>query len=242
MRKRVGVGAVRRKKEDTDRFQKAGESLETQKISFVEDVLSSFKVKLAEFAAKHRDRINSDPEFRQQFHAMCVTAGVDPLASSKGFWADILNVGEFYFELAVKIVQICVSTRSSNGGLMSLNELLLKLRSNRSIDSNHSLAMDDINKAVDKLHVLGSGFRVIKMSGVPMILSVPLEINTDHELMIDAAQSTAFVSVDTMTALCGWTHERFSYVIHSLLMEGMVWIDDYQGERRYYFPSLWKGL
>lgn len=234
---------MRKKKEDTSHFAKAGKSLEDSKISFVEEVLSSFKLKLAEFATKHRDRINSDPEFRQQFHAMCISAGVDPLASNKGFWADILGVGEFYFELAVKIIQICVSTRTSNGGLMSCRELLLKLRNTKSVGQGHELSMDDIYKAVEKLHVLGSGFRIIRMSGVPMILSVPLEINTDHEQMIETAQSCqSYVTSDMMTALCGWTLERFSFVINSLLLEGMVWIDDYNGERRYYFPSLWKAM
>lgn len=45
------------------------------------------------------DRINSDPEFRHQFHTMCINVGVDPLASNKGFWANMLGVGDFYFEL-----------------------------------------------------------------------------------------------------------------------------------------------
>lgn len=45
---------------------------------------------------------------------------VDPLASNKGFWAEVLGVGDFYYELAVQIVEICLATRSVNGGLMAL--------------------------------------------------------------------------------------------------------------------------
>ena len=29
--------------------------------------------------------------------------GVDPLASNKGFWAQVLGVGDFYYELAVQV-------------------------------------------------------------------------------------------------------------------------------------------
>ncbi len=29
--------------------------------------------------------------------------GVDPLASGKGFWAELLGVGDFYFELTVQV-------------------------------------------------------------------------------------------------------------------------------------------
>lgn len=45
---------------------------------------------------------------------------MDPLASNKGFWAEVLGVGDFYYELAVQIVEICLATRSENGGLMTL--------------------------------------------------------------------------------------------------------------------------
>jgi hypothetical protein len=30
---------------------------------------------------------------------MCSNCGVDPLASNKGFWAEILGFGDFYYEL-----------------------------------------------------------------------------------------------------------------------------------------------
>lgn len=54
---------------------------------------------------------------RKRFHR---NRRVDPLASNKGFWAEVLGVGDFYYELAVQIVEICLSTRSVNGGLMAL--------------------------------------------------------------------------------------------------------------------------
>ena len=38
---------------------------------------------------------------------MCASVGVDPLASGKGFWAEKLGVGDFYYELAVQIVEVC---------------------------------------------------------------------------------------------------------------------------------------
>ena len=66
----------------------------------VTDTLEKFKESLSDFAKKHKDRINKDPEFRMQFHAMCLAVGVDPLASSKGFWADILGFGDFYSVVA----------------------------------------------------------------------------------------------------------------------------------------------
>ena len=69
--------------------------------------------------------------YAQYFNEMCQKIGVDPLASKRGFWAQLLGVGDFYYELGVQIVEVCLRTRSSNGGLIDIDELrqkLIKLR------------------------------------------------------------------------------------------------------------------
>lgn len=35
---------------------------------------------------------------------MCAKVGVDPLASNKGFWAELLGIGDFYYELGIKLI------------------------------------------------------------------------------------------------------------------------------------------
>lgn len=62
--------------------------------------------------------------FRAQFHKMCSNCGVDPLASNKGFWAELLGFGDFYYELGVQIVEACLSSRPQNGGLCELRHLM----------------------------------------------------------------------------------------------------------------------
>lgn len=42
--------------------------------------MESFKGYLEDFAAKHKDQIKKDAEFRVAFQEMCSTIGVDPLA------------------------------------------------------------------------------------------------------------------------------------------------------------------
>lgn len=42
--------------------------------------LGVFKEKLEEFAVRHKNDINKNPRFRNQFHQMCMQVGVDPLA------------------------------------------------------------------------------------------------------------------------------------------------------------------
>ena len=54
---------------------------------------------------------------------MCANVGVDPLASNKGMWAQLLGFGDFYYELGVQIVEACLATRAYNGGFMELGAL-----------------------------------------------------------------------------------------------------------------------
>ena len=82
------------------------------------EILAGFKAHLEDFATKHKKAIKSDPAFRKEFVQMCQQVGVDPLASNKGFWAEVLGVGDFYYELGVQIIDICIQTRPSNGGLI----------------------------------------------------------------------------------------------------------------------------
>jgi len=241
MKKRIGVSIVKSKQEEKDKFNKMGKSLEEVKMTFVLDTMSTFQASLSEFATKYKDRINSDPEFRNQFHKMCLSVGVDPLASSKGFWADILGVGDFYFELGVKIIQITVQTRSSNGGIMGLDEMIQKLNEKQQLDNKHKkvhsshsppqLSQEDIIRAMEKISVLGNGFRLLRIGGKRMICSVPLEINIDHEAIMTAAeQEQGAVTEEIIQTIYGWSHERFTLIMKPLLLEGIVWVDNYRGK------------
>ena len=52
--------------------------------------------------------MRKDPIFRAQFHTMCANIGVDPLASNKGAWTQLLGFGDFYYELGVQVgVNLC---------------------------------------------------------------------------------------------------------------------------------------
>ena len=88
----------------------------------------SFRSSLESFAFKYKEEIRSNPLFRAQFHRMCQSAGVDPLACHKGFWASLLGLGDFYYELSVQVVDVCRASREKNGGLIEMQEVLSILK------------------------------------------------------------------------------------------------------------------
>jgi ESCRT-II complex subunit VPS22 len=85
--------------------------------------LEVFKKSLEEFAHKHQKDIKKNPMLRGHFQKMCSSIGVDPLVSSKGFWADMLGVGDFYYELGIQIVESCLVVQEQTGGLTDLDIL-----------------------------------------------------------------------------------------------------------------------
>lgn len=39
-----------------------------------------------------------------------------PHEAGKGFWSEMLGVGDFYYELGVQIIEVCLALKHRNGG------------------------------------------------------------------------------------------------------------------------------
>ena len=206
----------------------------SEQLQQLKDLHDRFKVSLEDFAKKYKKDINKSPELRVHFQKMCTTIGVDPLASSKGFWADILGIGDFYYELGVKIVEACLKMREQTGGLVDLQTLKLKL--------GDKIEDDDIVKAIDTLKPLGSGFKVLTLGGRRLVQSVPREMSTDTTAVLDLATAKGFVTREDAQTHFKWAPERVGNCFESLLGEGLVWIDDQATPRQFWVPGLFAGI
>ena len=110
-------------------------------------------------------------------------------------------------------------------------------------DSNVKRAYneDDIIKSVKKLSKLGSGFRTITVGHVVLIVSVPEELDDDHMQVMNLAEDDRYgqyreVTIDAISRSLRWDEERSRRALDLLLGKGMIWLDVYRGERRYWFP------
>ena len=92
-----------------------------------------FQVSISMYTTAHHDiklRLSTRLCFFRLYFIikeMCASIGVDPLASSKGFWSEMLGFGDFYYELGVQIIEVCMATSHKTGGLMELGELRERL-------------------------------------------------------------------------------------------------------------------
>mmetsp|Transcript_29308 Transcript_29308/g.49293 ORF Transcript_29308/g.49293 Transcript_29308/m.49293 type:complete len:245 (-) Transcript_29308:144-878(-) len=241
MRRPAGIAGLQQQNQQRAQFKAVGDVIASDQLKNMQGQLAQFRQSLEEFASKHKSQINKNPEFRLQFHKMCAAVGVDPLASGKGFWAEVLGVGDFYYELGVQIIQLCLATRTANGGLMELNELCKLLSKVRS-RSAQSISQDDVERSIRKLKVLGSGFDILTVGNKHLVRSVPIEVNTDHTSVLVLAQSRkGCVTKSEVEKELSWGQERTELALGFLLQEGMAWIDSQASEVEYWFPCLFEG-
>eukprot|EP01024_Parvocaulis_polyphysoides_P007856 TRINITY_DN12314_c3_g1_i1.p1 TRINITY_DN12314_c3_g1~~TRINITY_DN12314_c3_g1_i1.p1 ORF type:complete len:245 (+),score=27.93 TRINITY_DN12314_c3_g1_i1:92-826(+) len=240
MKRRPGIQGIQRGNQQRQQFQAKGEELSKEKIENMRDQYSKFKSSLEKFTQDYKQEIKSNPQFRAQFHTMCANIGVDPLSSNKGMWAQLLGFGDFYYELGVQIVEACLVTREVNGGLMDLESLRKYVIKRRGSQAD-PVSEDDIVRSIKKLKVLGGGFDIIKVGNRTFVRSVPGELNTDKNKIIELAQETGYVSIPGIQkVLPTWEHTRIQSTLQDLLKEGLAMIDDGARDRirLYWFPCV----
>lgn len=209
---------------------------------------------------------------------MCANIGVDPLADNRssssssgggvgfslgkgsaggggeGWWSEILGLGDWYLELAVQIVDICVSTRPRNGGLSEMSELvrlLGKLRNRSSSQGDNdgvvaAIAEEDVVRAIRTLKPLGAGYEVLQVPSSSsasssgrrtLVRSVPRELDADQGIVLGIAASSEPIAGRVMESglvrRTGWTRERErarAALENMLVRDGLCWVDE-QDER-----------
>lgn len=144
-RRGVGLSAFTRNHISTAQYASHGNALRSAQSDSLQTQLSVFQSLLHQFSITHAKDIRSNPTFRAEFARMCNAIGVDPLASSNAgggraesggsFWAQMLggSVNDFYFELAVRVVEVCRDTRAENGGMIAVAEVRQRVQKGKGI-------------------------------------------------------------------------------------------------------------
>ncbi|EFO98572.1 CRE-VPS-22 protein [Caenorhabditis remanei] len=239
-RRRIGVAAIQKKQETANKFAAKGDQMAGEQLVQFSQQLDQLSAGLEMFAQKHRDEIKKNSQFRRYFQEMCSSVGVDPLASSKGFWAKALGFGDFYYELGIQIVEICLSTTHINGGIMTVEEIRNRLMRTRSRTRKDTISTDDILRAVDKLKVLGNGFELVPLGGGRFLVqSVPGELSMDHSRVLQLAEDAAYVTKELIIDKLRWDEPRATSALEHLVKEGLAWTDEQASDTtQYWFPSL----
>lgn len=241
----IGIGALQKDRQRLELFQKKGSSLAKEELDKLTSQMVEFRTNLEKFAEKYKKDIKKSGEFRRHFQQMCAVAGVDPLRSSANFWGKLLGVGDFYYELAIQIVEVFLSTSHINGGIITIEDLLSRVlasrNTNKTLKSTDSITTEDILESIKKLKVLGSNIKEIPSKNSYIIHATPAELNSDHIAISHSAHSTqGYVGQELLREKLDWSDERIQKALDELVMEGVVWVDN-QGpndETLFWFPGL----
>lgn len=188
---------------------------------------------------------------------MCNAIGVDPLLASNNtksgkrdggkdgagsVWAQMLggNVNDWYFELAVRVVEVCRETRSEDGGMVAVSEVARRVQQGRRNvavgGALEEVNEEDIVRAVRSLEPLGGGFKLVNLGTKQMIRSVPRELNTDQAKVLEVVQVLGFVTAEMLQVNLKWGRQRVMTVIDDLVAESLVWVDEQAEETEYWTP------
>jgi ESCRT-II complex subunit VPS22 len=132
------------------------------------------------------------------------------ILASKGFWAELLGVGDFYYELAVQIIEICIKTRNQNGGLMELYEVVERVNRvrNKFKQGAQEITSDDVKQSIRNIKTLGNGFELLMVGGKYYIQSVPCELSSDHTSILAIAQQHNGLTRNEICKELSWTADR----------------------------------
>ena len=248
-----GVAALQRHIDSQESYRALSTSLSKTQVENLRSQLNQFRSALTRFAIAHREEIKRDAAFRHAFQQMCASIGVDPLAGPPpgvgssggdgqkkgigsgiastlgGWWGELTGLGDWYLELGVQIVDICVNKRDSTGGLIEMDylvRLLCKLRSSTSVTA------EDVERSIKTLKPLGAGYEVIDVGGRKMVRNVPKELDADQAVVLAYARDEGGrVSERELAAKTGWTVVRARVALENMLLrDGLCWVDE-QDER-----------
>lgn len=71
-----------------------------------------------------------------------------------------------------------------------------------------------------------------------MVITQPLEMNIDHQEILDAAWTEGYVSEQMFTSQYMWTKHRFYGVMNVLVREGIAWVDMYISDKGSYVTCI----
>jgi len=139
-------------------------------------------------------------------------------------WAELLGIGDFYYELAVQVVEACWATRASNGGLLELRALLRLVQARRGPAAGEAVSQDDVGRALKKLKVLGTGFDIVTIGTRQFVRSVPGELDLDRTRALELAAGGRLAAAE-LAAAAGWGPERAQAALGALLADGVAMLD-----------------
>lgn len=190
MRRRVGVGHVLQERQRQQTMADFGAQITAERVGQIADQLEDLQQQLRQLAERHKAEIKENPVVRARFRQLGDSLGVDVISSKTNVFAKSLGLGDFYYQLAARVVDACMAERHFCGAYVPLKRVhffVQKAYDTSTVGAQRTdIAESDILAALSKLSVLGDGYNVVKLGGVAYIQTMPDSTGRgDHVLLLN---------------------------------------------------------
>ncbi|GME74071.1 unnamed protein product [[Candida] boidinii] len=237
--RKIGLASFDNVDETQKQFQEVGQYLLAQQYSQIETQLQVFQNALVQFSDSHSEEIRLNPKVRKEFSQICRSFGVDPLLLNNNNTSNSNNnrnnsgnenTEDKFYEISLKVIEICHQTKDTNGGLISVKEIT-KILNSSSSNTNFNVKIEDsdILKSLELLHVLGDELQLIDVGSKKYIKSIPQNLNPDETVVLQTCDLIGYVTVNLLRDNFSWKYIRCKTVIEDMVSNGILWVDE-QGE------------
>ena len=151
-----------------------------------------------------------------------------------------MGLGDVYYQVCVQLVDVCISTKSSNGGMIDLVDLTSRINRMRGLGTENGIEdsgksknkgrveEQDVLKAIELLKPLHAGYTIVKNGTKTYIRSVPRELDLDQSTLLSlAAEQGGRLIPSNVKRSTGWNDVRTMTALEdSVMREGMGWVDE----------------
>ncbi|CCW66590.1 unnamed protein product [Phytomonas sp. Hart1] len=187
MRRGVGVSHVQQQQQTQQRMTELGAQITAERVANIADQLDDLEGNLRQLMKKHEKEIRNDPIVRARFRQIADSIGVDLISSSQNIFSGALGLGNFYYDLARRLVEACMAEQKFCGSYVPLQKALHAVQRVYDRQANFSqtdakssngndrltISEEDVVMALKKLHCLGAGYNIITLSGVKYVQTTP---------------------------------------------------------------------
>ncbi|ORM40519.1 Vacuolar-sorting protein SNF8 [Babesia sp. Xinjiang] len=236
MRRGVGASRILNAKNEQEKWEAFSDSFTREKLETYKRIIEDFKVDLYAFIAKYKEVINADPSFRIEFLEICDLLGVDPLSSSSSALSRTLGLTNYYVEITVRLLEVCIQTRALNGGFCEMDELLAAFPPNLNVTKR------DIIRCIEQCPIFGkNSIRILCVRDKTLIVTAPMLLGAEHRECLDfVATVKGGISMVNLSVNLGWTEQRTQSILNQFIERQIVWVDQTDDEMYYWFPCLSK--
>ncbi|QLG74859.1 hypothetical protein HG535_0H01860 [Zygotorulaspora mrakii] len=228
--RRFGLAAFDDQKEG--KYESISNTVLERQSQELNEQLVVFQEKLITFAKKHNREIQGNPEFRSKFMRMCASIGIDPLSLFDKN-EHLFDLNDFYYEICVKVIEICRQTKDKNGGVISFDEL------EKGFFRNVNVEIGDLENSIKMLESLESGFEIFEIRGKKFLRSVPNELTDDHTRILEICSILGYASISLLRANLNWTSVRSRAAVVEMVANGILWTDEQADAETLYWDPSW---